>query len=281
VLGIFALSAALKETELEKYQAGLKLLDDNAIQYQKASNLELKEEIFSGAEYFSCGTLEQRLKGLKELKADQFLSLKGGYGVQHCLEDLDTSVFSNKAVFGYSDLTALFLKLQKDSSIKLFHSPMLTELSGLSKEEQTSFFGFLKEDSCLKKKLLSLTPGLEEQLKSQNSIFLKEPSYLWGGNLTLLLSMNVLPIVKEGYKNILFIEDCFEEAYKVERMLYTALNQGLFADIDELWLGESKEAVFNIGLLENLAQKYNFNLLTGLPFGHSKKFTLPIYHYYN
>ena len=43
MLGIFALSAALKEEELEKFQAGLALLDKQGIKYTQAANLSKKE----------------------------------------------------------------------------------------------------------------------------------------------------------------------------------------------------------------------------------------------
>ena len=282
MLGIFALSAALKDTELDKYQASLKLLDEQGFEYKKASNLENKTEIFQDAQYFSCGTLTERLSALAELKdCNQYLALKGGYGVQHCLEDLDKASFTNSSVYAYSDLTALFVYLSPDETIKLFHSPMLVELSTLDEAELQSFLGFLKDDSVSKAKLFELTAGLEAKLKSTNSIFIDEPVYLYGGNLSLLLSAKQEFKVNTGYKKILFIEECFEEAYKLERMLYAAENQGLFNGIYELWLGESKEALFNLGLLEKLAKKYNFNLVTELPFGHRQKFTLPIFQYYN
>lgn len=283
MLGIFALSAALKDTDLEKYSAGLDLLSSEGIDFQKAKNLELKEEIFPDADYFTAGKVKERITALKDLKVNNLLSLKGGYGVQQCLNSLDIKDFKHCSVFAYSDLTALFLKLQHDRSIKLFHSPMLVELSSLSKEEFLSFTNFLQANVCddFKAKLLELTTGLIDKLQSSESCFLASPSYIWGGNLTLLLSSCVKPVIDKGYKKILFLEDCYEEAYKVERMLYSAANQNFFDDIDELWLGESKEALFNEELLEKFAHDYNFNLVKSLPFGHNKKFTLPIFHYYD
>lgn len=281
MLGIFGLSAALKETELDKYQAGLTLLEAHNIDYIKASNLEQREEIFPGANYFSTGTVKQRLQALSDLNTNAFLSLKGGYGAQQCLAELDPSVFHNSSVFAYSDLTALFLKLQKDTTVKLFHSPMLVELSSLKKDELESFLTFLRGSKNIKASLLQQTLGLRSKLEESFSFLLSDPSYIWGGNLTLLLSMNIKPVIKKGYKKILFIEDCYEEAYKVERMLYTAANLGLFDDIDELWLGESQEALFNTSLIEKFKKEYGFNLVKNLPFGHSKKFTLPIFQYYD
>jgi muramoyltetrapeptide carboxypeptidase LdcA involved in peptidoglycan recycling len=283
MLGIFALSAALKDTDLEKYSAGLDLLISEKIDFKKANNLELKDEIFPDADYFTAGSVNERIAAFHDLKAKFLLSLKGGYGVQQCLSELKISDFKSRSLFAYSDLTALFLKLQKDRSIKLFHSPMLVELSSLSLEEFLSFKSFLLEEkhNDFKTKLLALTTGLVDTLKASDSCFLNSPSYVWGGNLTLILSSCVKPVIDKGYKKILFIEDCYEEAYKVERMLYSAANQNLFDNIDELWLGESKEAFFNIDLLNEFASEYNFNLVLGLPFGHNKKFTLPIFHYYD
>lgn len=281
MIGIFALSAALKETDLDKYQSSLKQLNELKIDFVKASNLEFKKEIFNQAQYFTCGSVEDRVKGLENLNCNKLLSLKGGYGSLHCLDHLDLSFFDNKSIFGYSDLTALFLSLQKNSSVRIYHSPMLIELAALSKEELDSFMYFLKDGIVSKKALYENTQGLEDALRESNSNFVDNPSYVWGGNLTLLLSMNTFPKIKSGYKNILFIEDCFEEAYKVERMLYSLVKLGYLDTIDELWLGKAKEALFNMDLLESFSREFNFKLVTELPFGHNEKFTLPIFNYFD
>ena len=281
MIGIFALSAALKETDLDKYQSSLKQLNELEMDFVKASNLEFKKEIFNQAQYFTCGSVEDRVKGLENLNCNKLLSLKGGYGSLHCLDKLDLSFFDNKSIFGYSDLTALFLRLQENPSVKIYHSPMLIELATLSKEELDSFIYFLNDGIVSKKSLCENTVGLEEVLKHSNSIFLDNSSYVWGGNLTMLLSMNTFPEIKSGYKNILFIEDCFEEAYKVERMLYALVNLGYLNKLDELWLGKAKEALFNLDLLESFSRDFNLKLVAELPFGHNEKFTLPIFHYFD
>lgn len=283
MLGVFALSAALKETDLIKYQTSLSLLESAPIKLELAKNLEFSQEIFKNANYFTAGSIEERLSSLYDLKSSKLIALKGGYGVVQCLEELEISFFKGKSIFGYSDLTALFLKLEEDKSIKFFHSPMLVELESLSEDEFNSLKTFCNcsnEEANLKDLLLKLTVGLEQHLISSKSIFAKNPSYIWGGNLSMILAQNKIPSIEKGFKRILFIEDCYEEAYKVERMIYAAECKGLFKEIDELWLGESKEALFNYSLLEALAQKYGFNLVKDLPFGHSQKFTLPIFQYY-
>lgn len=274
MLSIFALSTALKDTDYKNYHAALDLFDSRSISYEKASNLEAKTEIFTDADYFSCGSIDERLGALYDLKQNTLVALKGGYGVMQCLASLQKDFFANKRVFAYSDLTALFLELQ-ELDCELFHSPMFTELVDLSEKELNSFFTFLSGVENKKQALLALTDGLEDLLTEQSSVFLTNPSYIWGGNLSLLITAKNYP--KPDVKNILFIEDCFEEGYKLERMTYTALNLGLFDNLDELWLGISKDANFNTELLAKIAQEKGFKLIKGLPFGHQKKFTLPIY----
>lgn len=278
MLGVFALSAALKEEEQEKLDLSIKLLEEHSVSLQLGSNLNSKEEIFAGAQYFTVGNLQSRLTALYELKdQENLLALKGGYGVLQCLQALDSNFFNNKRVFGYSDLTALFLKIHQNAS--LFHSPMLCELSSLSDEELKSFFSFLNaKPEDFKKLLLKYTPDLETQLKA--SSFIESPAFIYGGNLTLLLSYPINLEIKEGYKKILFIEECNEEAYRLERMLYNALNNHVFDDIDELWLGESLNADFNKDLVLEISQSKGFKVFFDLPFGHKKKFTVPIFAYY-
>ncbi len=284
-LAICALSGALKKEQLESYHLSLELLKEEGFLLELGDNLESSTEIFPGAEYFSAGSPEEKIKAFKKLNnsnPDLFYALKGGYGVQHCLNAFEGIELKTKSFFGYSDLTALFsflYTLYQDQT-NLFYSPMLCEYAELSKEEQDSLLYFMNNHNNLdlKKDLLNCTPGLESKLKEANSIFLEEPVFVWGGNLSLLVSENY---ILSGAKNILFIEDCDEEPYKIERAFISAFNQGFFDDINELWIGEAQATKYNYELIRSLAGDMNFNLIEDLPFGHKTKFTLPIFQQYN
>ena len=282
-VGVFALSGALKEYNTVNHEITKTIFAKKPeFNLTLAENLYTKTEIFPEAQYYTAGTVEQRVAGLKALDPDVYYALKGGYGVQHCVDEIDKLDLGNKVFFGYSDLTALFIRLYKkyQDKVSVFYSPMFNELAEISEAESKAFFYFLENHNKAnyKEDLLELTVGLKDLLDIHDSVFLKEECFVWGGNLSLLVAENYIP--KIGKKNILFVEDCYEEAYKIERLFFCLKNQGFLENIDELWLGEEQETRYNLELVESFAKDYGFKLIYGLPFGHKTRFTLPLYRDY-
>ena len=116
-----------------------------------------------------------------------------------------------------------------------------------------------------------LSAGLKAMLQASNSCILQEfNTPILGGNLSIIISLigtGYLPSFKDS---ILFIEECNEPLYKVERMLWQMHYAKLFHGVKELWIGISEEAEIPMDLLMNFADIYGFRILRDLPIGHGK-----------
>jgi len=108
---------------------------------------------------------------------------------------------------------------------------------------------------------------------------------LWGGNLTVLMSLlgtKHWPKVKGG---ILFVEDVNEHPYRIERMLLQLHQAGVLGAQKALLLGaftEFRKSPLDRGYglksaLAHLRSVSGVPILPGLPFGHvPTKLTLPV-----
>lgn len=251
-IGIFAPSAALKEGEEVFLAQGIEILEHNGYKVKLARNIPSKKELFDNAEYFVAGSHDERLNSFHEIYQDPdvdiVLGLRGGYGSIYLVPEINYEMIARnpKPIFGYSDLTAIFLALIKKTKIKCFHSPMLLELSRLNTESLDSFFNMLS--IC------------ENHISSERKIL--------GGNLSLisaLVGTEYLPDFKDA---TLFIEDCNEEPYKIDRLLNHLRLAGIFEQVKEIWLGEPFGTEFNIALLEKIAEDLEIKLVTGVKVGH-------------
>jgi muramoyltetrapeptide carboxypeptidase len=108
---------------------------------------------------------------------------------------------------------------------------------------------------------------------------------LWGGNLSMLVSLIGTPWMPNVEGGILFIEDVNEHPYRVERMLLQLAHAGILQKQKAVLLGD-----FSAYKLSDYDNGYNFDamlnfmrqhvavpLLQGLQFGHTlDKLTLPV-----
>ncbi len=108
---------------------------------------------------------------------------------------------------------------------------------------------------------------------------------LWGGNLTMLLSLLGTPHWPKVKGGVLFLEDVNEHPYRVERMLLQLHQAGVLAQQKAVLLGDFsgwRKSPLDRGytLKTAVAQLRSVcatPILTGLPFGHvPTKLTLPV-----
>lgn len=261
-IGIIAPAASLKEGEEYKFHNGIQFLENLGLKVKTASNVFEREELFPGAGTFLPGKPERRIAAMMELwsdpNVDALLSMRGGYGCIQLLDKLDYNYLSAnpKPVLGYSDLTVLFAALYTQAykqQLELFHTPMLTELASLDLQSRNSFVAMLA----------NIDPA------AYNSYNFKlNTQKILGGNLSLISSLIGTKYLPDFHGVILFLEDCKEEAYKIERMLYQLEYSGIFAQIAELHLGIPLETEYNYQFIEELSVKYKFKLLKNLSIGH-------------
>jgi muramoyltetrapeptide carboxypeptidase len=108
---------------------------------------------------------------------------------------------------------------------------------------------------------------------------------LWGGNLTVLLSLLGTPHWPRIKGGVLFLEDVNEQPYRVERMLLQLHQAGVLAAQNAVLLGDFSVRVrspmdrgFSLRVaVDHLRSVCRTPILTGLPFGHIvTKLTLPV-----
>jgi muramoyltetrapeptide carboxypeptidase LdcA involved in peptidoglycan recycling len=106
---------------------------------------------------------------------------------------------------------------------------------------------------------------------SNNKVFI-------GSNLSILCSLLGTAYIPDLKGKILFLEECNEPLYKMERMFYQLHLSGCFKDLEELWIGTSLNAELPMDLLESFSAIYDFRLVTDLPIGHGDlNFITPLF----
>ncbi len=255
-IGIFAPSAALKDGEKEFLDQGIKILEEHDFKVKLATNIYSKVELFSESEYFIAGDTQERLNAFHEIyqdpEVDLLLALRGGYGSVYLLPGLDYEMIATnpKPILGYSDLTALFMAIIKKTKMQCFHTPMLVELSRLNGASRDSFFNIL---------------SLAENFKIE-----KKNKKILGGNLTVLASLIGTDYLPDFKNAVLFLEDCNEEAYKIDRLINQLYLAGFFDNVDEIWLGKALGTKYNIQLLQKIADDKKISLKSNLDIGHAE-----------
>ena len=109
---------------------------------------------------------------------------------------------------------------------------------------------------------------------------------LWGGNLSVLVSMLGTPYFPQIDKGVLFLEDIGEHPYRIERMLTQLLHAGVLARQKAVVLGQftnfklvpTHDKGFKLAtVIDWLRSQIKTPVLTGLPFGHvPTKVLLPV-----
>ncbi len=214
------------------------------------------------------------------------MACRGGYGLSRLLDRIDwprlaRSVEQGTRWVGFSDLTALQLGLLAHTGATSWHGPMACDDFGRSAEvggvDEVTRDCFAEAMSGELEALGFRTePGFDGlQLRGQ----------LWGGNLTMVLSLLGTPHWPKLRGGILFLEDVGEHPYRIERMLLQLHQAGVLQRQKAVLLGafsDWRKSPLDRGftlktVVARLRSVCDTPILTGLPFGHVQtKVTLPM-----
>jgi muramoyltetrapeptide carboxypeptidase len=235
------------------------------------------------------GTDEVRLGALHRIAAQApsiAMAVRGGYGLTRLLDRIDwpllaRSVEAGTRWVGLSDITALQLGLLAHRGGTSWAGPTASEDFGRSDEA-----GGLDDvtAACFRE---AMGGELEAVGFRSEAGFdgLDIKGRLWGGNLTVLMSLLGTPHWPRIRGGVLFLEDVNEQPYRVERMLLQLHQAGVLAAQNAVLLGH-----FTVHAKSPLDRGYSIRtavkhlrtvcdtpILTGLPFGHvPTKVTLPV-----
>jgi muramoyltetrapeptide carboxypeptidase len=192
-----------------------------------------------GPMYFA-GSAAQRLADLHAAFADEstsaVMALRGGYGANYLLEDLNAARIAEhpKLFFAYSDLTGVQLRLLDEIGLVAFHGPMLAaDLYRDDGMHWPSFQAALNGDAYS----LAANEGLRP-LKSGNA-----RGILYGGCLSILVSLIGTPWEPHTEGTLLFLEDVGVKPYQVDRMLWQLRKAGKMDGITGIVFGEMLDCV--------------------------------------
>lgn len=189
---------------------------------------------------FFAGTAEQRVADLHAAFADSatqmIMSLRGGYGSNYILPDLDLDFIQKNAkpFFAYSDLTGVQLRLLDQLGLPAFHGPMAAADFYLEDGVHLpSFRAAIASESY--------TLGSSEGLRVLKTGTAR--GILYGGCLSILVSLLGTPWEPQTEGKLLFLEDTGAKPYQIDRMLWQLRNAGKFDGVTGIVFGEMLDCV--------------------------------------
>jgi muramoyltetrapeptide carboxypeptidase len=234
--------------------------------------------------------------------ADVALISRGGYGLTRILpgiayKKLAKAIEAGTQFIGQSDFTALQNALLAQTGAISWAGPALGEdfgVEGTPDDIMEACFDDLVQDQGegagwrLPLERASKTPetiagdGRSTLGSGQKSI---RNAVLWGGNLSVLVSLLGTPYWPEVKGGVLFIEDVNEHPFRIERMLTQLLHAGVLARQKAIVFGQFtgiRLAPHDKGyklatVVAWLRGQLKVPVLTGLPYGHvPTKVLLPV-----
>lgn len=233
------------------------------------------------------GSDEERLLDLQRALDDPdckgVLCTRGGYGSDRIVDRLDLSRVraAPKVFVGFSDITALHLRLVREVGLVTFYGPPMAW--------DTSRNGPLAEAS-LRRLVRGGPPGLPLVFTPRPD----EPTgvltagstaegVLVGGNLTIIAASIGTQSQPALAGRILFLEDVGEEPYRVDRMLTHLERSGVLSEVAGVLLGQFTSCKGNgdeptvVDVLGEHLGRLDVPVLGGLAVGHAcEQETLPL-----
>lgn len=184
---------------------------------------------------FFAGDADQRTADLHASFADPetqlLMSLRGGYGSNYLLEHVDLDIVREhpKPFFAYSDLTGLQLHLLDKLGLPVFHGPMLAADFYLPEGVHMASF-----QAALAGQAYAVGPA--EGLRSIKPGTAR--GTLYGGCLSILVSLLGTPWEPRTEGKLLFLEDVGAKPYQIDRMLWQLRKAGKFDGVTGFVFGE-------------------------------------------
>ncbi len=219
----------------ERVELGLEALRALGFEPQTA-----ERALARGPLYFA-GTPEMRLRDLHQAFAGDevcaIFSTRGGYGSNYLLDGLDLDLIAEnpKPLIGYSDLTAVHLWLLDQIHLPAFHGPMLSadfarpNLDGVHLPSLQAALGGKPYSVGAQEGLRTLHPGPARR---------PARGTLYGGCLSILVSLLGTPFEPQTEGKLLFLEDVSVKPYQVDRMLWQLRQAGKLEGVRGIVFGE-------------------------------------------
>lgn len=214
-------------------------------------------------------------------RPDVALATRGGYGLTRLLPAIDwkaigRSVDAGTRWVGMSDLTALQLGLlAKRKGGITWQGPLAADHFGRTADD-----GGVDDvtESCFGEAMSGALEGIGFRIGKGDAALdgLSVRGTLWGGNLSVLLSLLGTPFWPAVDRGILFLEDVNEHPYRVERGLLQLAQAGVLDRQRAIvlgaftaWRASPNDRGYGLqSMVERVRAATRTPLLGGLPFGH-------------
>lgn len=234
-------------------------------------NVQTGKSFLSHKHSYLSGSDVERLEDLQTMldkpSIQAIICARGGYGTTRILDQLDfTSFLKNpKWICGFSDITALHLKLQS-LGVQSIHGTM--PVLFLKPESSSSV-------ETLRKVLSGELVLLETNSNSKNQVGEVEGNII-GGNLSLIVDSLGTSSEIDTKNKILVIEEVDEYLYKVDRMLVQLKRAGKLQHLAGLVVGhmtDIRETELPFGetiqdIILNQVKEFAYPVGFGFPVGH-------------
>lgn len=189
---------------------------------------------------FFAGTSKQRLADLHAAFLDKstnaVMCLRGGYGSNTLLDGLDLDLIRKqpKPFFGYSDLTGVQLWLLDRLGLPAFHGPMVAA-------------DFAVENGVHLASFQAALAGEPYSVGTAEGMRALKPGTasgtLYGGCLSILVSLLGTPYEPQTEGKLLFLEDTGAKPYQIDRMLWQLREAGKLDGVRGIVFGEMVDCV--------------------------------------
>jgi muramoyltetrapeptide carboxypeptidase len=209
---------------------------------------------------FLAGDDERRLRELNDALGDPsiraIVAARGGYGATRIVSALKWG--EPKWIVGFSDVTALHVEATTRGMMSL-HAPMLAWLGDANDDARAQWLRAFEHGDYGTWNVETVIGGEVEGVS-------------FGGNLALLQACAAMGRLRVPDNAILFLEDCTERPYRLDRMLTSLLVH--LKNVRGVVLGEWSECAAGPDgvTAEEVARErlstLNVPIVAGAPFGH-------------
>jgi muramoyltetrapeptide carboxypeptidase len=227
-----AIVAPASPAQSERIEGGLAALEALGFTPKPSPNALLR-----GPLYFA-GTAAERVADFHAAFSDPdtgaVMALRGGYGSNYLLSgfDLATIAAHPKPFFAYSDLTGIQLHLLDQLGLPAFHGPMLAAdfclPDGIHLDSFRAALGGEPYTVGSAEGLRALKPATQKNVRGT----------LYGGCLSILVSLLGTPWEPATENKLLFLEDTGAKPYQIDRMLWQLRTAGKLAGASGIIFGE-------------------------------------------
>lgn len=229
------------------------------------------KNFFNESHSYLAGSDDERAEDLQLVLDDTnvkgIICARGGYGTTRIVDRLDFSGFLRqpKWIVGFSDITALHLKLLK-LGVKSIHATMPILFS---KADAKASIDSLRATLFKGSTRLEAAPSPFNRLGTGTGIVM-------GGNLSLVVDSLGTPTEPDFANKILIIEEVDEYRYKMDRMLTQLKRAEKLSTLSGLVVGHltsMHETDPNFAkhleeIILNAVRGYNYPVAFGFPVGH-------------